>query len=259
MEIQIRPGQMRHGSLQPSLQTLRRLYAILPWTLNSTFKFLGLWFDSKLLWKTHIKSLTNHCQKLKKPVPDNDEGQTGTVHTNAHDSVQKPREEQDGLRIKRIRKRKQIQPSKARYCQPFHPKGNTRITTIYPSGNPVRRIRCRILSLENQLAHPELLAKTKPQTTEPNVRVGQTDNICPNPLETQMHTRIIKEAIHLANLDVKLFLPQPALPPCYKYPPPNNPPICKTIWFPLNKKQASECRARTANTFNSLILLIPNN
>jgi hypothetical protein len=30
-----------------------------------TFKFLGLWFDSKLLWKTHIKSVTNHCLKLK--------------------------------------------------------------------------------------------------------------------------------------------------------------------------------------------------
>jgi ribonuclease HI len=70
---------------------------------------------------------------------------------------------------------------------------------------------------------------------------------------------LIKEAIHLANLDIKFFPPQPALPSCYKYPPPYNPPICKTIWFPLNKKQASECRARTANTFNSLILLIPNN
>jgi hypothetical protein len=30
-----------------------------------TFKFLGLWFDSKLLWKSHIDHVTNHCLNLK--------------------------------------------------------------------------------------------------------------------------------------------------------------------------------------------------
>ncbi len=29
------------------------------------FKFLGLWFDSKLLWKSHIDHVTNHCLNLK--------------------------------------------------------------------------------------------------------------------------------------------------------------------------------------------------
>jgi hypothetical protein len=31
-----------------------------------TFKFLGFWFDSKLLWKSHIDHVTNRCLNLKK-------------------------------------------------------------------------------------------------------------------------------------------------------------------------------------------------
>jgi hypothetical protein len=30
-----------------------------------TFKFLGFWFDSKLLWKSHIDHVTNRCLNLK--------------------------------------------------------------------------------------------------------------------------------------------------------------------------------------------------
>jgi hypothetical protein len=33
---------------------------------QSTFKFLGFWFDFKLLWKSHIDHVTNRCLNLKK-------------------------------------------------------------------------------------------------------------------------------------------------------------------------------------------------
>ena len=32
---------------------------------KSKFKFLGIWFDQKLLWKPHIEHVHAHCIKLK--------------------------------------------------------------------------------------------------------------------------------------------------------------------------------------------------
>ncbi|KAK4045691.1 hypothetical protein OUZ56_033553 [Daphnia magna] len=60
---------------------------------------------------------------------------------------------------------------------------------------------------------------------------------------------IVSEARHLKNMGITLFPPQPEVPSEYKPPPPSRPPRGRTPWFPLSKKMASTCRAKTITTF----------
>ena len=61
---------------------------------------------------------------------------------------------------------------------------------------------------------------------------------------------LIKEFDFVESLGISLFSYQLQIPSTYKYPPPSRPPNCKTLWFPLNKEQATICRHRTTNLFN---------
>nr|CAH0105457.1 unnamed protein product [Daphnia galeata] len=63
---------------------------------------------------------------------------------------------------------------------------------------------------------------------------------------------LIKELDFVESLGISLFSYQLQIPSTYKYPPPSRPPNCKTLWFPLNKEQATTCRHRTTNLFNTL-------
>ncbi|KZS18323.1 Uncharacterized protein APZ42_015528 [Daphnia magna] len=68
---------------------------------------------------------------------------------------------------------------------------------------------------------------------------------------------IISEARHLKNIGITIFPPQPEVPFEYKHPPPSRPPPGRTAWFPLSKKMASTCRAKTIATFAALNQQIP--
>ncbi|KZR99736.1 Uncharacterized protein APZ42_004288, partial [Daphnia magna] len=51
-------------------------------------------------------------------------------------------------------------------------------------------------------------------------------------------------------IDIQPWPEKPQLPSSYNYPPPSNPAICKTPWFPMSKKKAMDCRIETVNLFN---------
>ncbi|XP_045023504.1 uncharacterized protein LOC123467775 [Daphnia magna] len=59
-------------------------------------------------------------------------------------------------------------------------------------------------------------------------------------------------------IDIQPWPEKPQLPSSYNYPPPSNPAICKTLWFPMSKKKAMDCRIETVNLFNSLSHKIPD-
>ncbi|EFX62349.1 hypothetical protein DAPPUDRAFT_270569 [Daphnia pulex] len=102
-----------------------------------TFKFLGLWFDSKLLWKPHI----DHIQSR----PNN---------SNTRPPIQEPHQKPDGLRGYSLRQRQQNEPGKSGRSGARFTKEHNGRESIYPSRNTVFGNRDRITQLENQTSHP---------------------------------------------------------------------------------------------------------
>ncbi|XP_045022876.1 uncharacterized protein LOC116932420 [Daphnia magna] len=216
-----------------------------------TFNFLELWFDSKLLWKSHIDHVTNRFLKLKNLfsiLTRSKAGPTTQTLVLLHKSLVRSLMDYGaiayGAASKTNLERVDV-VGRAILRNILGANLSTPVEMLYAeTGTESLSWRTKLLTRKYLI---NLSHKPNNPIHKPFVQLATTTT----PWKPRSTPGLIKELDFVKSLGISLFPHQLLLPSTHKYPPPSRPPDCKTSWFPLNKEQAMACRHRTTNLFNS--------
>ncbi|KZS03634.1 Uncharacterized protein APZ42_033627 [Daphnia magna] len=203
---------------------------------HPNFKFLGVWFDQKLLWKTHIEHVHKQCLNLKRLF---------TVVANARYGPPV-----DTLTLLY----KSLVRSKSDYGLIAY--GNASKSNLEKI-NVVSRAIIRTI-LGSKLSTPkevlyaesgtESLAERRDWLSSKYVlNLGHKPH---NPMSAPCLSETMRK---LKRLEFDTFPEVALFPSRHKHPAPSRPPKCITKWFPLSKKTASIDPEKTASFFNILL------
>ena len=220
---------------------------------KSKFKFLGIWFDQKLLWKPHIEHVHAHCIKLK------------NLFSMITNSKCGPSTKTLILLFKTLVR------SKTDYgLIAYGNASKSNLNKIDTACRSILRvIRGSKLSTPTEILYAE--SSTEPLATRRSwlsgkylVKLGHKPN---NPAYTQakaasLHptaypprsTPCLSDTISFLKESNLAAFPEVPVTSRHKHPPPSSPPICKTAWFPLTKTEALKNKTRTAELFESLLV-----
>jgi ribonuclease HI/exonuclease III len=224
---------------------------------QATHKFLGVWLDQKLLWKTHIDHVRTHCMNLKKLF---------TIIANA----------KLGPPVKTLTLLyKSLVRSKVDYGLIAY--GNASRTNIEKINVVCRAIIRTILGAKQSTPTQILYAEsgTEPLadrkswlTSKYIINLGHKPfnptydtalAIFQNPgtYPTRSTPCLAEQMVLIQQLGIDAFPAIPPWPTHYRYPPPSTQPPCKTVWFPGTKKASMADKNHTKLLFNSLLQSLP--
>nr|CAH0112721.1 unnamed protein product [Daphnia galeata] len=220
-------------------------------------KLLGVWFDQKLNWKTHISSVRNHCLNLKKifSITANTKfGPPVKVLTLLFKTLVRSKIDY-GLIAYGNASKSNLEKidivSRATLRLILGSKLFTPIQILYAkTGTEPLATRKSWLSTKYilKLAH-------NPHNSTYDVAKASYESTGNFPLRS---TPCLHEQIQqIKRLVLKAFPPTPFQLTQYRFPPPNKPPPCKTLWFPLSKQAAIADKEATIALFNSLLSHLP--
>ncbi|XP_045025199.1 uncharacterized protein LOC123469925 [Daphnia magna] len=225
---------------------------------RSSHKFLGVWFDQKLLWKEHIAHVYQACCKMKNPFKIITTARIGpTTHTlmilfkslvrskidygliaygNASKSNLTQLDVISRAIIRIVLGSRLSTPTEILYAE----------SGTEPIGTRRRWLATKyIINLGHRPYNPMYTTAKQMQESEITYPARSTPSLR-------------KDLDAMNTIDIQPWPEIPQLPSSYNYPPPSNPAICKTLWFPMSKKKAMECRIETVNLFNTLSHKIPD-
>lgn len=216
------------------------------------FKFLGVWFDQKLLWKYHIEQVHAHCINLKnlfKIIANSKCGPPAQTLFLLYKTLVRSKTDYGLIAYGNASKSSLSKIDIA--CRAIiriilGAKSSTPMEILYAesSSEPISTRRLWLAS--------KYLIKLGHKPYNPAFTLARSaflNSIVYPPRSTPCLSDTI---LYLKKLDCEAFL---AIPPSsrHHYPPPSRPPQCQIAWFPLSKKAAVSNKTRTAEIFNGLL------